>query len=80
MGRRVDRGDVGPLLDRFIDHAGRCLAEGGRLVWVSPLARRTATRARRAGRALTSAREVDMGGFFAQIQAFRKLRGMPPID
>lgn len=72
MGRRVDRGDVGPLLDRFLDHAAASLEPGGRLVWVSPLPRRTSARARRAGLVLTSSRDIDMGGFTAQIQAFRK--------
>ncbi|MBI2892479.1 MAG: methyltransferase [Deltaproteobacteria bacterium] len=74
MGRRIDRGDVGPLLDRFIDHAGRSLVDGGRLVWVSPLPRRTIARARRVGLVLASTRDIDMGGFTAQIQVFCKAK------
>lgn len=70
MGRRVHRGDVGPLLDRFVDHAARVLAPGGRLVWVSPLPARTAARAARAGLALARTIDVDLGGFTGQLQRF----------
>jgi 23S rRNA G2445 N2-methylase RlmL len=69
MGRRVLRqADLGTLLDRFVDHAARVLVPGGRLVWISPLGRRTAARARAAGLALAFTQRVDMGGFWAEIQ------------
>lgn len=69
MGRRVQRqADLGALLERFVDHAARVLVPGGRMVWVSPLGRRTAARARAAGLVLEFEQRVDMGGFWAEIQ------------
>jgi predicted RNA methylase len=71
MGRRVQRqADLGALLERFVDHAARVLVKGGRMVWVSPLGRRTAARARAAGLVLEFEQRVDMGGFWAEIQRF----------
>jgi predicted RNA methylase/HEAT repeat protein len=73
MGRRVLRGaDLGAVLERFVANAARALAPGGRLVWISPLPKRTADAAERAGLEPTWAQEVDMGGFRAGMQAFRK--------
>jgi predicted RNA methylase len=73
MGRRVlERSDVGPLLDRFVDRAAELLAPGGRLVWISPLPGRTHRRARQAGLRLEKAFRVDMGGFTAEAQRLRK--------
>jgi hypothetical protein len=73
MGRRVLRGiDLGAVLERLVVHAAQVLAPGGRLVWLSPLARRTADAASHAGLVLASSTEVDMGGFRAALQAFRK--------
>ena len=40
MGRRVQRGDVAPLLGEFLASAGALLQPGGRLVWISPFPRR----------------------------------------
>jgi len=69
MGRRVARaGSIGPLMDRFVDHAARVLAPGSRLVWLSPLGPRTATRARARGLEIELDEEVDMGGFRASLQ------------
>jgi precorrin-6B methylase 2 len=69
MGRRVARaGSIGPLMDRFVDHAARVLVPGSRLVWLSPLGLRTATRARARGLELELDEEVDMGGFRASLQ------------
>ncbi len=72
MGRRSRRGDVGPLLARFLENAARCLGRGGRLVWISPMPDRHADEARKAGLALTFRQTVDMGGFEGQIQRYEK--------
>jgi predicted RNA methylase len=68
MGRRVHRGDVGPLLDRFLGHAARVLAPGGRLVWASPLPARTAAMGAKLGLRVEPICGFDMGGFSAQMQ------------
>jgi tRNA G10 N-methylase Trm11 len=68
MGRRVQRGGLVPLLDRFVEHAAAELAPGGRLVWISPLPRRTAEALTKLGLRLGARHEVDMGGFGAEIQ------------
>jgi 23S rRNA G2445 N2-methylase RlmL len=79
MGRRVHRSaDLDVLLDRFIERAAEALAPGGRLVWVSPLPRHTTRACKDAGLAPFFQKDVDMGGFEAQIQGFRKLA--PRID
>jgi predicted RNA methylase len=71
MGRRVTRtADLVPMLERFVEHAGRVLPPGGRLVWVSPFPERTAAAGARAGLELQYAQAVDMGGFRAEIQRF----------
>jgi predicted RNA methylase len=72
MGRRVHRGDVGPLLDAFAAHAARVLAKGGRLAWISPLPERTAAVLSRAGLLPGLRQKVDMGGFFAELQVWHK--------
>ncbi len=73
MGRRVARGgDLAGFLDAFLGHASRVLAPGGRLTWISPLPQRTKERALRAGLEVDHQQEVDMGGFPASIQLFRK--------
>jgi predicted RNA methylase len=75
LGRRVHRSaDLAPMLDRFVEHAARTLAPGGRFVWVSPFARRTEAAGVRAGLSLELAQEIDLGGFGAELQAFRKGR------
>jgi 23S rRNA G2445 N2-methylase RlmL len=77
LGRRVSRmAELAPMLDRFIENAVRSLAPDGRLVWVSPFPARSLAVAQRSGLTLTRAEDVDMGGFFAQMQAFRRQR--PP--
>jgi len=69
MGRRVARdGNLGPLLDAFLANAAGCLAPGGRLVWLSPFADRTAATARRLGFKVTRYDPVDLGGFSAELQ------------
>jgi len=70
MGRRSVRDGVEILLDRFVDHAAKVLAPGGRLVWISPFPDRTRARAARAHLELTFRQPIDMGGFTAEMQAY----------
>jgi 23S rRNA G2445 N2-methylase RlmL len=73
LGRRVQRASaLGPLLDKFLVHAAYVLAPGGRLVWISPFARRHREMAASRGLSLIEAREVDMGGFTAEMQVLAK--------
>lgn len=73
MGRRVHRaGDLAGMLERFVEVAAGALAPGGRLVWISPFPARTREAARRSGLRPEVFQRVDMGGFDAEIQAFRK--------
>jgi len=71
MGRRVSRdGNLAPLLDAFLAHAASSLVVGGRLVWLSPFAERSAATARRLGLKVTRHEPVDLGGFPAELQRF----------
>lgn len=72
MGRRVQRGTHGELLERFIDHAARVLVPGGVLVWAVPDPGRLNARAERAGLVLERSFTVDMGGFPAELSIHRK--------
>jgi predicted RNA methylase len=72
MGRRVQRGTHGELLERFVDHAAKVLVPGGVLVWAAPDPRKLHARAERAGLVLDHAFTVDMGGFPAELSVHRK--------
>jgi predicted RNA methylase len=73
MGRRVlNKHLTGALYDAFLEHAARVLAPGGRLVWISPRAESTARAAAALGLRLTYRQRIDMGGFWAELQAFAK--------
>jgi predicted RNA methylase len=72
MGRRVQRGTHGELLERFVDHAARVLVPGGVLLWAVPDPARLHARAERAGLVLERAFTVDMGGFPAELSIHRK--------
>ena len=72
MGRRVQRGTHGELLERFVDHAAQVLAPGGALVWAAPDPTRLHARAARAKLVLERAFTVDMGGFPAELSIHRK--------
>lgn len=74
MGRRVVVGERGMrrLLHDFVAHAGRVLAPGGRMIWLSPAPRATAASGRRAGLVPEDLHRIDMGGFFATVQALRR--------
>jgi hypothetical protein len=63
------------MLDRFLQHAARVLAPGGRIAWISPFPERTRAVALARGLALVRAIEVDMGGFAAEMQVLRKVAG-----
>jgi 23S rRNA G2445 N2-methylase RlmL len=68
MGRRVARGELAPLMDRFVVSAREALVRGGRLVWLSPMPDRTRARLEAEGFTVDLARAVDMGGFSAELQ------------
>jgi tRNA G10 N-methylase Trm11 len=73
MGRRSLRTTgTADLLDRFVAHAATVLVPGGRLVWIAPWPARARGAGERAGLTLEQARAVDMGGFDAEIQRWRK--------
>jgi 23S rRNA G2445 N2-methylase RlmL len=74
MGRRVARGELGPLLGRFVAHVAHVLAPGGRLVWLTPMPRVTDAAAARAGLVAERDHDVDMGGFSARLQVLRAPR------
>jgi hypothetical protein len=73
MGRRLVRdATLGALLDRFVAHAARVLAPGGRLVWLSPFPGQTRARAEACGLHTPTGPLVDLGGFEAELQVFSK--------
>jgi 23S rRNA G2445 N2-methylase RlmL len=72
MGRRVARGELSPLVDRFLHNVAAALVPGGRLVWLSPMPERTRARLEQAGFTIDVARKVDMGGFSAELQRASK--------
>jgi 23S rRNA G2445 N2-methylase RlmL len=73
LGRRVQRGaGLGGLLDRFVENAAGLLGKGGRLVWISPFPGRTRAVAEAHGMTVREVREVDMGGFAAELQVLIK--------
>jgi predicted RNA methylase len=73
MGRRVQRGNLVPLHDAFLEHVAAELAPDGRLVWISPLPERSAQALARHGMELVYRQAVDMGGFTAELQVARRL-------
>jgi hypothetical protein len=73
MGRRVCRGDLEPLLVRFVTHVARRLPSGGRLCWLNPLPNQTSHIAEQLGLRRKVAHPVDMNGFWAQLELWQKL-------
>lgn len=71
LGRRL-RGDAGLLLERFAARVPRLLALGGRLVWITPAAARTAAVLRRGGLDLAFARDVDLGGYEVRLERWER--------
>jgi hypothetical protein len=73
MGRRASRtSGLADMLDRFVSHAATVLVTGGRLVWIAPWPARSRAVAAQRGLTLDWASEVDMGGFDAEIQRYRR--------
>ena len=73
MGRRSSRTPgTGEMLDRLVEHAAGVLVPGGRFVWIAPWPQRARAAAERAGLVLERARSIDMGGFDAEIQRWRR--------
>jgi len=73
MGRRLARdGSLGPLLESFVRHAATVLRPAGRLVWLSPLGKRTERVAHECGLHVRSDAEVDLGGFSAVLQVLTR--------
>ncbi len=68
MGRRVCRGDLVPLLERFVVHVGRSLPRGGKLCWLNPISKQISLLAEDSGLRRVVAQPVDMNGFFAQLE------------
>jgi 23S rRNA G2445 N2-methylase RlmL len=78
FGRRNLRRDaVRPLLGAVLQNVAGRLADGGRLVWVSPIPRATFDMAREAGFTLTRRLAVDLGGVPAEIQELRVGQSTP---
>ncbi len=73
MGRRVlrARGLSGVLCQVVRNVAGQ-LAAGGRMVWLSPFPDATARAAADAGLGVERLTSVDLGGFDAELQRFRR--------
>jgi predicted RNA methylase len=71
LGRRI-RGDVHTMLLEFVRHAATALAPGGRLVWVTPIARDSDALLRSLGLRLERDLPVDLGGFDVPMQRWRK--------
>lgn len=73
MGHRVGFGqDVGSMLERFVGHAARSLAPGGRMVWLSPMDPRVRQAGVRAGLRLTRWQRIDLGGLDVELQRLER--------
>ncbi len=73
MGRRVlHRDEIAGLYDAFLAHAAAVLREESRIVWISPLFERSARSAQALGFRTVLRQRVDMGGFSAELQVFRR--------
>lgn len=78
MGRRLVRDkSLGELYDAVIENVSRLLEPGGRMVWLSAMADRTAGMARSVGLTVDRGRPVDVGGFEAELQIFRAPAASP---
>jgi 23S rRNA G2445 N2-methylase RlmL len=73
MGRRASRiAGLAEMLDRFVANMAAAFGPAGRLVWIAPSPRRTREVAARVGLSLDWARDIDMGGFNAEMQRWVK--------
>jgi SAM-dependent methyltransferase len=73
LGYRVGFGaPTDRILVRFVEHAARALASGGRLVWLSSAPEATAEAGRRAGLRVSLRRAVDLAGMAVELQRMDK--------
>ncbi|MBM4374067.1 MAG: methyltransferase [Deltaproteobacteria bacterium] len=73
MGRRIaDLESLRPVFEKVLARAAEWLPADGRLVWLSPLARETERAALRHGLVVSRRRDVDMGGFRAELQRIER--------
>lgn len=74
MGRRTRTGDdpLSGFLAAFLKHAASSLATGGRLIWISPQPRLTASHATQNGLVLRSSRIIDLNGFSGSLEVWQK--------
>jgi 23S rRNA G2445 N2-methylase RlmL len=80
MGRRIaDLDSLREVFAKVLARAAEVLPANGRIVWLSPLPRDTEEFARRHGLSVTGRREVDMGGFFAELQRIERPSVAPPV-
>ncbi len=74
LGRRVHRGQAQSLLCEALPNLVRNLRVGGCLVWITPEPRRTRAVAERAGLELERWQRIDLGGFAATAERWRRVR------
>lgn len=72
MGRRTRPGQLSAFLSAFLTHAAAILTPGGRLVWISPQPRLTASCATSLGLRQLSVRTIDMNGFWGTLEVWEK--------
>ncbi len=73
LGRRVHRGVAQSLLCAALPNLARNLRVGGCLVWITPEPRRTAPVAEGVGLRLERWQRIDLGGFAATVERWRRL-------
>jgi len=73
LGRRVHRGEAQSLLCEALPNLARNLRVGGCLVWITPEPRRTEAVAQRAGLHLERWQRIDLGGFAATAERWRRV-------
>jgi hypothetical protein len=71
LGSRV-RVDAGGLLVECLGNFARQLAPGGRLVWITPVPRKTEAIATRCGLRLNRTIEIDLGGVHGRLERWDK--------
>lgn len=73
LGRRVHRGVAQSLLCEALPNLARNLRVGGCLVWITPEPRRTAPVAEGVGLYLERWQRIDLGGFAATVERWRRV-------
>lgn len=72
MGRRVKHHDAEKILVAFVNRLPKILEAGGRLVWISPFPEVLDPILLRNGFSKSFSVKVDMGGFAAEMQKWKK--------